>query len=226
MATIVFVIGGIAFAFFKIQNALTKGGIRIPEEEELAGADIEMGVVAYPEFDLVGGGARRRPLSDPTVPVRCGGRCSRAPATTVSRSRSPPVVSHALLDILIVLVAAKVAAELMERINVPAVVGEILAGILIGPSGLDLVENSDVLRVLAEIGVILLLLEVGSELELERARRRRQGVAAASRSSASRCRSSAAPRSASSIGMSGNEALFVGAALTATSVGITARVLR
>ncbi|RPI07201.1 MAG: ammonium transporter, partial [Actinobacteria bacterium] len=53
MATIVFVIGGIAFAFFKIQNALTKGGIRIPEAEELAGADIEMGVVAYPEFDLV-----------------------------------------------------------------------------------------------------------------------------------------------------------------------------
>jgi Amt family ammonium transporter len=53
MATIVFVIGGIAFAFFKIQNALTKGGIRIPEEEELLGADVEMGVVAYPEFDLV-----------------------------------------------------------------------------------------------------------------------------------------------------------------------------
>ena len=43
-----------------------------------------------------------------------------------------------LLDILIVLVAAKVAAELAERIGIPAVVGEILAGILIGPSVLDL----------------------------------------------------------------------------------------
>ena len=75
-------------------------------------------------------------------------------------------VTDVLLDILIVLVAAKVAAELMERINVPAVVGEILAGILIGPSALDLVSNNDVLRVLGEIGVILLLLEVGSELEL------------------------------------------------------------
>ncbi len=53
MATIVVIIGGIAFAFFKIQNALTKGGIRIPEEEELVGADLEMGVLAYPEFDLV-----------------------------------------------------------------------------------------------------------------------------------------------------------------------------
>ena len=54
-------------------------------------------------------------------------------------------VTDALLDILIVLVAAKVAAELMERINIPAVVGEILAGILIGPSALDLVSNNDVL---------------------------------------------------------------------------------
>ena len=50
-------------------------------------------------------------------------------------------VTDALLDILIVLVAAKVAAELAERINIPAVVGEILAGILIGPSVLDLVEQ-------------------------------------------------------------------------------------
>ncbi len=75
-------------------------------------------------------------------------------------------VNDALLDILIVLVAAKVAAELMERLHIPAVVGEILAGILIGPSVLDLVSSNDVLRVLGEIGVILLLLEVGSELEL------------------------------------------------------------
>ncbi len=42
---------GIAYAFFKIQNAVTKGGIRTPAEEELAGLDMpEMGVLAYPEF--------------------------------------------------------------------------------------------------------------------------------------------------------------------------------
>ena len=47
------VIFGIAFAFFKIQNALTKGGIRSSEEDELAGLDIpEMGALAYPEFHL------------------------------------------------------------------------------------------------------------------------------------------------------------------------------
>jgi Amt family ammonium transporter len=47
------VIFGVAFAFFKIQNALTKGGIRPPAEMELAGMDIpEMGALAYPEFEM------------------------------------------------------------------------------------------------------------------------------------------------------------------------------
>lgn len=129
-------------------------------------------------------------------------------------------VTDALLDILIVLVAAKVAAELMERINIPAVVGEILAGILIGPSALDLVSNNDVLRVLGEIGVILLLLEVGSELELSE-------LAAVGRASMSVAIVGVivpfvgGAAFGSAIGMTGKEALFVGAALTATSVGIT-----
>ena len=42
---------GIAFAFFKIQNALTKGGIRSEEADEIDGLDLpEMGVLAYPDF--------------------------------------------------------------------------------------------------------------------------------------------------------------------------------
>ncbi len=53
--TIIFIMGGLAFAFFKIQNALMKGGIRPPESEELEGLDtIEMGVIAYPEDELIG----------------------------------------------------------------------------------------------------------------------------------------------------------------------------
>ena len=51
-ATIVVVMGGLVYGFFKLQNALTKGGIRLSEADELAGADVEMGVVAYPDFDL------------------------------------------------------------------------------------------------------------------------------------------------------------------------------
>ena len=45
------VIFGVAYGFFKLQNKLTKGGIRSSEEDEVAGLDLpEMGVVAYPEF--------------------------------------------------------------------------------------------------------------------------------------------------------------------------------
>jgi Amt family ammonium transporter len=58
--TIIFVMGAFAFLFFKIQNALTKGGIRSKEADELAGLDLpEMGVLAYDnlqlrELDVVG----------------------------------------------------------------------------------------------------------------------------------------------------------------------------
>ena len=60
------VIFGIAFAFFKIQNAVTKGGIRPTAEMEIAGLDLpEMGALAYPEFEFaierVGPGGRRAP---------------------------------------------------------------------------------------------------------------------------------------------------------------------
>lgn len=49
--TIIFVMGGIAYAFFKIQNAIMKGGIRPTEEVELMGVDRpEMGVLAYGDF--------------------------------------------------------------------------------------------------------------------------------------------------------------------------------
>ena len=73
-----------------------------------------------------------------------------------------------LRNILIVLVAAKLAAEVAERIGIPAVVGEIVAGILIGPSLLNAVgEGDEVLRTLGEIGVILLLLDVGLEMDLK-----------------------------------------------------------
>lgn len=51
VATIIVVMGGIAFAFFKIQDKLTKGGIRSDREDEINGLDLpEMGVHAYPDF--------------------------------------------------------------------------------------------------------------------------------------------------------------------------------
>src|SRR5258708_18760200 len=74
--------------------------------------------------------------------------------------------THVFIDILVVLLAAKLAGELAERIQLPAVVGEIIAGVIIGPSALGLVKGNDTLTVFGELGVILLLFSVGLEMEL------------------------------------------------------------
>ena len=76
-------------------------------------------------------------------------------------------VGTVLLHVLVVLVAAKVGAELSERLGQPAVLGELVVGVLIGPSVLGLVGGDQVLAVLGELGVLLLLLQVGVGLETE-----------------------------------------------------------
>jgi hypothetical protein len=62
--------------------------------------------------------------------------------------------SNVLLALVLMLVAAKVLAEVFERLRQPAVVGEILAGGLLGPSVLAWVQPSDFISLTAEIGVI------------------------------------------------------------------------
>ena len=129
-----------------------------------------------------------------------------------------------LLPLLIMLVAAKVMAELFERLRQPAVAGEILAGVLIGPSVLNWVTPSDFTTLLAKIGVIFLLFSVGLETrpaEMFRVGKRAALVA---------IMGVIAPFGAGVLlmrmwGASGVEAMFVGTAMVATSVGITARVL-
>ena len=134
------------------------------------------------------------------------------------------------LEIAIILVAAKFGAELMRRINQPAVIGELAAGIIIGYYGLGLLphfESDDVVSTLAEIGVVLLLFEVGIETNLE------EFVELGSTSILVALTGVVAPfalgfGSIYALGLGGvnqfEVALFVGAAMTATSVGITARV--
>ncbi|HMS60770.1 MAG TPA: cation:proton antiporter [Solirubrobacteraceae bacterium] len=72
----------------------------------------------------------------------------------------------ALTDLFVVLLAAKLGDELFKRIHQPTVVGEILAGVVIGPSVLGLVDLGEVLGVFSELGVIFLLFWVGLETRL------------------------------------------------------------
>jgi Kef-type K+ transport system membrane component KefB len=129
-----------------------------------------------------------------------------------------------LLGLVLVWLAAKVAGEAMERVGQTAVLGELLAGVLIGPGVLGLVHESQALHALAELGILILLFEVGLESnlgELLRAGLQATLVALVG---------VAVPFAVgygvmSWLGHPALLAVFVGATFTATSVGITARVL-
>ena len=136
-------------------------------------------------------------------------------------------LARLLLDLLIVIAAAKFAAEVAERLRVPAVLGEITAGILVGPSVLGLVEiggeRGVSLALLAEIGVLLLLLSVGMEMDLGELGK------VGGTSLVVAVIGVIAPFTLGTgvavvLGEPTDSAVFFGAALTATSVGITARV--
>lgn len=132
-------------------------------------------------------------------------------------------LSTFLLHLLVIVVAAKLLAELSERIGVPPVVGEIVAGLLIGPSVLGLVGSDELVRSLGELGVLLLLVGVGLEMDLGELGR--VGRAALSVATIGVVTPMVLGFGAMAlIGNDLNTSLFVAAALTATSVGITARV--
>ena len=133
-------------------------------------------------------------------------------------------------NLLIIIIVARLAAELAELIKIPAVLGEIIAGIIIGPSALGLIDpikNLDVANMvllLGEIGVILLLFQVGLEMDLgEMAKIGKPALLVALIGVL--VPFAAGFGVACAFGESGKISLFIGAALTATSVGITARVL-
>lgn len=70
-----------------------------------------------------------------------------------------------LLDLLLILVAAYVGGRLAQRVGYPAVLGELAAGIVLGPPLLGLLEGGDAVAVLAEVGVLLMMLYIGMEID-------------------------------------------------------------
>ena len=71
-----------------------------------------------------------------------------------------------ILQLTIVLIASLIATLVSRRLKIPAVVGQMLVGILIAPSVLGLVHSGHVLEVMSEIGVILLMFLAGIESDL------------------------------------------------------------
>lgn len=134
-------------------------------------------------------------------------------------------IQQFLFVLIAILMSAKLLGELAEKIGQPAVLGELLAGVVLGTSVLGVVHpETNIIHLLAEVGVIILLFEIGLETDLRRLLR----VGAAS--SVTALVGVALPFAGGYgvsvfLGLSTMESIVAGAALTATSVGITARVL-
>ena len=131
-----------------------------------------------------------------------------------------------LIQLVIILFSARLLGEIAAYFRVPSVIGELVAGILIGPSLLGIVELTNSIHLLAQIGIVLLLFEVGIETDIGKL--------------------SSAGGKAFLVAVGGVvfpftlgyfvssyffdcsllESLFIASALTATSIGITLRVLR
>jgi len=129
------------------------------------------------------------------------------------------------LQLTVILLAARVMAEVAARLGAPPVIGELLAGVILGPSLLGWVAPEPAIKLLAEIGIILLLFEVG--LETDAASLVRTGRA----SLVVALWGLVLPFGLGygiahhAFGLGLLPSLFVGGTLTATSIGVTVRVL-
>jgi Kef-type K+ transport system membrane component KefB len=132
--------------------------------------------------------------------------------------------SRVLLSLLLVFAAGKIMGEVFERLKQPAVIGELMAGIIIGPGLLGWVAPSATLSTVATMGVIVLMFVVGLETrpsELFKVGGRAFVVGAVGIVLPLACGFAFGM----TLGYGRPEAMFIGTALVATSVGITARVL-
>jgi Kef-type K+ transport system membrane component KefB len=144
------------------------------------------------------------------------------------------VVGENLLWLAIILLAARLFAPLAQKIGFPAVLGELLLGVVLGNLGLlgfhyfDTIARDPIIMFMAELGVIILLLQIGLETRLG------DLVSVGMRASAVGSVGIVIPFVLGAFvagplvlpGMEFNAYLFLGATLAATSVGITGRVFR
>ena len=134
-------------------------------------------------------------------------------------------IHNFLLQIAAIILTARVFAEIAGNLGAPPIVGELCAGIVLGPSLLGVIEPNEVVNLLAEIGIILLLFEVGLETDIGRL------VSSGGKAATVAVAGFIFPfilgfgLSYSVFSLPLLPALFVGGTLTATSIGITVRIL-
>ncbi|WP_026653165.1 cation:proton antiporter [Butyrivibrio proteoclasticus] len=137
-----------------------------------------------------------------------------------------------LRDLAIIIISAKFMGIVARKLKAPQVAGEIIAGLLIGPTLFNLVTTNDFLSGMAEIGVILLMFSAGLETDIDSLKR--SGIKATILA----CTGVGIPLAMGTVLFMGfygfaspgtpefMQALFVGTILTATSVSITVQVLK
>jgi Kef-type K+ transport system membrane component KefB len=177
----------------------------------------------------------------------------------VAAENSPVLLTGVLLSLVIIYLGSKIGAEIANRWDFPPVLGELVAGVIVGVSALHLVifpdsglaaadsgimsvlqsiyqltpaaaasvfeSQSEIISVFAELGVIVLLFEIGLESDLRQLKQ--VGVQAI----VVACVGVVVPFAVGTVGLmtlfhvAAIPAIFAGAALTATSIGITSKVL-
>ena len=180
-----------------------------------------------------------------------------SPLLAASAENAPIALAGVLLSLIIIYFSAKLIGELCVRVNLPPVLGELLAGVIVGISALNLLvfpteagfnsvilnflqataglkaeavpalgnSISEVISILSEIGVIILLFEIGLESDLK------ELIRVGPQAALVAIVGVAVPFLAGTVGLitlfaiAPIPAIFAGAALTATSIGITAKVL-
>ena len=177
----------------------------------------------------------------------------------VDAETGPIILAGVLLRLVVIYIASKLGGELSRLVDLPPVLGELVAGVIVGASALHLIvfpesgamaadsqlmsllqwlgglspeavtevfkSQSEVVSVLAELGVIILLFEIGLESDLRELQKVGYQAAIVA------CVGVAAPFALGTAGLMvlfhvpAIPAIFAGAALTATSIGITSKVL-
>lgn len=131
-----------------------------------------------------------------------------------------------LIQLVLILFSARLLGELAAYFKAPSVIGELIAGIIIGPSLLGLVEISTPIQLLAELGIILLLFEVGIETDIGRLASSGTKAFLVAIIGVTLPFILGFSLSFYYFKLSLLISLFIGSTLTATSIGITLRVLR